>query len=424
MLVQFTFNNYRCFKSETTLSLIASDRIKHSADSVVRYNDYAVLKSAVVYGANASGKTKLFQAFQFMNRMICELAKEKQYDWQTKYTPFELAETKQEDSSSFEVIFIQKGIQYRYGFEINKSEVLAEWLYRQGPSKEIEIFYRDDEGLANYHKTYIKSQIVDTIQTAKMLRKDALFLTILPVWNNPLAINLIDWFISANVLSATSGNGYAHFSMRNLTTPMKEKILMMMRSADISIDDLSIREMNPNDIPDEIKKFMEEKGKGKVIDGVNTSHKTFDENGISHSFRSFSLEADESYGTYRLFALSAPIIDTLENGKVLFIDEIDNGLHSDLLRAIVSLFQDPEVNKKNAQLVINTHDIGLLDDSRLFKYDQIYIAQKDRFGESTITSLLKYNVNLDKKIGELYREGRFGGIPYLTQFMKNVLSSK
>lgn len=423
MLVQFTFNNFRCFRSETTLSLIASDRIKHSDDSVIRFNNYSVLKSSVIYGANASGKTKLFQAFLFMNRMICELAKDNKYDWLSRYTPFELAET-EEESSSFEVIFIQNDIQYRYGFEINKSEILAEWLYRQGKAKEIEIFYRDDEGVSNYHRTYIKSQIVDIIKSAKMLRKDALFLTILPVWNNQLAIKLIDWFFSANVLSSTSGDRLSHYSMTRLATPMKNKILTMMRSADISIDDLNIREMNPKDIPDEIKQMMKDKGEGKIIDGVNANHKTFDENGLSHSFKSFSLETDESYGTYRLFALSAPIIDTLENGKVLFVDEIDNGLHSDLLRAIVSLFQNPEINKKNAQLIINTHDIGLLDDVTLFKSDQIYIAQKDRYGEATLTPLLAFDVSPDKKIGELYREGRFGGVPYLVQFMKNVLSSR
>lgn len=423
MLVQFSFNNFRCFKSETKLSLIASDRIEHSDNSVVRFNDYSVLKSAVVYGANASGKTKLFQAFYFMDRMICELAKDNKYDWQSKYKPFELSEV-EEESSSFEVIFIQNGVQYRYGFEINRTEVLAEWLYRQGKSKETEVFYRDDECDVSYHKTYIKKQIVDTIRIAKMLRKDALFLTILPVWNNPLAKNIIKWFSFANVLSATRGDFMSHYSTSRLATPMKSKILTMMRSADISIDDLSIREMDPNELPIEIKKMIKEKGQGKVIDGVNAKHKTFDDSGLSHSFKSFSLETDESYGTYRLFALSAPIIDTLENGKVLFVDEIDNGLHTDLLHAIVSLFQDPEINKKNAQLIINTHDISLLDDSRLFNYDQIYIAQKDRFGESTLSSLLAFDVKSDQKIGELYREGRFGGVPYLVQFMKDVLFSK
>lgn len=422
MLVQFSFNNFRCFKSDTTLSLIASNRIEHSTNAVVQFSDYSILKSSVIYGANASGKTKLFQAFLFMNRMICQLAKDNKYDWQSRYAPFELAETEQNDSSSFEVIFIQNGVQYRYGFEINKTEILAEWLYRQGKSKESEIFYRDDKGIVNYHKSYIKSQVVDIIKKGNMLRNDALLLTILPVWNNFLAKSLIDWFFSANVLSATRGEGMSHYSTTRLATPMKEKILMMMKSADINIEDLNIREMNFNDIPDEIKKLIKEKGEGKVIDGVNARHKTFDNNGLSHNYKSFSLENDESYGTYRLFALSAPIIDTLENGKVLFVDEIDNGLHSDLLRSIVALFQDSEINRKNAQLIINTHDIGLLDDSDLFKYDQIYIAQKDRFGESTLTSLLSFNVDSTKTIGDLYREGRFGGVPYLVQFMKNVLS--
>lgn len=426
MLVQFNFKNYRCFKSETTLSLVASDKVEHSSNSIVKFEDYSILKTVVVYGANASGKTKLFQAFSFMGRMICGLAKDNKYDWQSNYEPFALDEKVEDKSSSFEVIFIQKGSQYRYGFELNKDEILAEWLYKKGKSKEIEIFYRDDEDFS-YHKTYIKSQLSDTIKSANMLRKDALLLTILPVWNNQLTITIVDWFMSVNVLSATSRSGMAGYSIHCLNDSlMKGKMISMLKSADINIDNLSIREANLDEIPDEIKKMLntDSIGKGKIIDGINTTHRTFDDNGLSHNSKSFSLETDESYGTYRMFALSAPIIDTLENGKVLFIDEIDNGLHSDLLRAIVSLFQDAEINKNNAQLIINTHDLGLLDTPRIFKNDQIYISQKDRFGEASLTSLLSFDVDSDCSISKLYREGKFGGVPYLLEFMKNVLSSK
>lgn len=423
MLIQFNFNNFRCFKAETSLSLLASEEIEHSSAAVKTCENYSVLKSVVVYGANASGKTKLFDAFSFMDSMVCSLARNK-FDWHSKYVPFALDENRKDSSSCFEVVFIQNGIQYRYGFEINESVILAEWLFRQGKNNEISIFYRDDEGVQDYHGTYIKAQIVNTIISANMLRKDALFLTVLPVWNNSLAENIIEWFFSANVLSATSVHGMAGFSIGSLKTPMKEKVVTMLKSADINIEDLSLREANIDELPEEIRKMLKVQENKTIIDGVNTKHRSFDSDGLSHSTKSFSLETDESYGTYRLFALSAPIIDTLENGKVLFIDEIDNGLHSDLLRAIVELFQNEETNKHNAQLILNTHDIGLLDDKDLYLHDQIYICQKNRFGESTLTPLLAYQLETDKTIGQMYREGRFGGVPYLVKFMKNVLSSK
>ena len=180
-------------------------------------------------------------------------------------------------------------------------------------------------------------------------------------------------------------------------------------------------------IPEEIKSLIKSDNgeKTKLIDGVIVRHKTFDKNGLSHGKVSLWLERDESYGTYRMFALSAPIIDTLQEGKILFVDEIDNGLHSDLLSAIVSLFSSPEINKHGAQLIINTHNRDLIKDGfGGFQVDQIWITEKNRFGEATLKSLMNYRVESDRSVGEMFREGRFGGIPYLNHFMDKVLKEK
>ena len=137
------------------------------------------------------------------------------------------------------------------------------------------------------------------------------------------------------------------------------------------------------------------------------------------------LEREESYGTYRMFALSAPVIDTLQNGKVLFVDEIDNGLHSDLLSAIVSLFSSPETNKYGAQLIINTHNRDLINSNLSnFLPDQIWMTEKDRFGEATLKSVMDYKNDSKRPLEDLFREGRFGGVPYLNHFMENVLIEK
>ena len=249
----------------------------------------------------------------------------------------------------------------------------------------------------------------------------------LAVWNDRFANRIIGWFSCCNVLSVTNVSGFSGYSLKKLNTSMKGQILRFMQTADFNIEDMSIHETDTEQIPEEIKNMITSQTgkKAKVIDGVNVIHKTFDRNGLSHGKTSLWLERDESYGTYRMFALSAPIIDTLQGGKVLFVDEIDNGLHSDLLSAIVALFSSPQTNKYGAQLIINTHNRELINDGRgSFMPDQIWITEKDRFGEATLKSLMDYRTDTKRSIGEMFREGRFGGIPYLDHFMEDVLEKK
>lgn len=423
MLIKFTFNNFKCFRGETTLSMVAASYHRHRG-AVTAYSDYDVLNTAVVFGANASGKTKLFQAFKFMTDMVYELAHENKYDWKSRYVPFALAEDMEEDSSSFEVIFIIKDIQYRYGFEINKEKVLAEWLYRK-KKEEVCVLYRDEEELT-YHGTYISSDIANNLKKAKMVRNDTLFLATLAIWNDKFSRKIIGWFANCNVLSASTSR-ITNYSIDQLDTPMKEQILKFMQSADFNIVDMSVSETDIEKIPEEIRSMLKNEtgGKTKVIDGVKVSHKTFDRNGQSHGKASLWLESDESYGTLRIFALSAPIIDTLERGKILFVDEIDNGLHSDLLGAIVALFSSSEINKYGAQLIINTHNRDLIKSNlSYFLPDQIWVTEKDRFGEATLKSIMDYKIDSERPLEELFREGRFGGVPYLNHFMENVLAKK
>lgn len=422
MLVQFKFNDFKCFKDETVLSMVSSKSVFHKDGSCVEKNDRKILTSAVVYGANASGKTKLFQAYYFMERMICNLAYNNKSNWQANYVPFALSEDVDGHESSFEVVFYIKDILFRYGYTVDGKNVLEEWLYRTNQDKEVEIFYRDNEGI-DYNKVYINKGFAEPLIRKKMIRTDTLFLSVLATWNHPLAKIVVKWFFNTNVLTGTSG--MLGFSIDSLDSPIKkEKMLRFIRSADVNIEDMYLNETNINDVPIEIREMILSKSKegdGRFFDGVNTIHKVYDTEGVSHKNIKFSLENDESFGTVKLFSLSAPIIDTLENGKVLWVDEIDNGLHPDLLKALVALFSSP-LNKHNAQLIINTHNIDLISDTKVFERDQVYIVLKNRFGESSLIPVLNFALSEnDKSIGQLYREGRLGGVPYLAKFMQNVI---
>lgn len=420
MLVQFKFNNFRCFKEETILSMIASENEQSLVDNCIQFREYNVLKGAVVYGSNASGKTKLFQAFSFMRRVVTTSARDYQ-EWKNAYVPFLLGEDSGEPSA-FEVVFIHDGVQYRYGFETNGKIILTEWLFRK-LNVDYCILYRDGNHV-EYKRRYIKKIIADNIIIAKMIRPDSLVLSALAVWNEPLCCRLVSWFHFCNVLSASS-NSFAGYSISQLMGNRKEQIVNFMKSADFNILDLEVKETNINEVPEEIRRMMaKENEKGVFVNGISALHKRYDEQGRMLSPIPFSMERDESYGTYRMFALSAPIIDTLENGKVLWVDEIDNGLHYALMRNLVSLFHDPEMNPHHAQLIINTHNIDLIDDKHIYRRDQINITEKNRYGETRLYNLCDINLDEKDSFGQLYREGRLGGTPYLSDFMSNVLKRR
>ena len=121
---------------------------------------------------------------------------------------------------------------------------------------------------------------------------------------------------------------------------------------------------------------------------------------------------EESSGTQRLFALSGPLADVLENGWTLFVDELDASLHPLLVRYLVELFHNPQINPKGAQLIFNTHDTTLMD-CCLFRRDQIWFVEKDRLGCSHLYPLLDYSPRKDEALAKGYLLGRYGAIPFL-----------
>lgn len=420
MLVQFRFNNYKCFKDETVFNVVASNYYREKMENLIQVPQYALLRTAAVYGANASGKTKLFQAFNFMREVVLTSADTQSNNWQKSYAPFLLDTYSADQPSVFEVVFLMDDIQYRYGFELNGERIIAEWLFRKR-SKEIKVLEFDGGPSVYYNEKYINRKIINNLEDAKMFRANSLIISSLSLWNDALSLNILNWFRRNNIISA-SLNTMAPRILTALELPkMKAKMIEFLRSADLGIFDVTPNEISIEDLPDEIKRMLPEDAiNGPIVSGISISHKRYDKQHLPAGYVKLSLEKDESYGTYRFLSLAGPIINALETGSVLWIDEIDNGLHYDLVRALVSLFQDEKINVHNAQLIINTHNISLIDDADLFRRDQIFIVKKNRYGEANLIPVSDFSLRESAKVGKLYREGRFGGVPYLEKLGINI----
>jgi len=425
MLIQFSVRNFRTFKEKATLSLVASNYDKEREDENVSVDtkfNMRIVKSAVIYGANASGKSKFIEALMFMRRFVISSSKESQKGDEIPVEPFKLNAESESAPSEFEVVFIHDGTMYRYGFEVDRKQVVSEWLYHKPKTKEVELFYRDHQQFETHSRNFTKGA---TLIKEGLVRDNALLLSVAAQFNDTVSIALMDWFKSLKTISGLREEGYKGFTMGRTEDPEhKTKILNLLRAADLGIQDIKLEildvEKLPKDMPKELKEIIiketNEENK-KFVSDVLTLHKRFDDSKQFVDYTNFSLD-EESSGTVKFFALTGPILDVIENGYTLVVDELDSKLHPNLVCKIVSLFNSKEFNPKNAQLVFNTHDTNLLS-SGLFRRDQVWFTEKDKYGEAKLYSLADFKSDTVRKsepFEDNYIRGKYGAIPLLDMF--------
>jgi len=425
MLIQFSFKNFKCFKEEVKLSLIASNYDKNTREEenifTVEKFGLKLLRSAVIYGANASGKTKIIEGLRFMRNFILTSSKESQIDEPIDVSPFLLSSETDKNPSTFEIIFIHNNVMYRYGFEADKEKVHSEWLYSKTKTKEIELFYRDFQDF-EIHKT--KFKVSDLISNDR-IRPNSLLLSVAASWNDKLAKKIFYWFRNCNIISGLQEEGYEGYSIGRMqkSKENKAKAIKFLKSADLGIEDLNVKTLDfdnlPKEFPEGLKELIKKEGKDvEFLSDVITYHKRFDSNNLFEDYTEFSMENDESSGTKKYFALSGPILETLENGEILVVDELANKLHPNLACKLSEIFNSKDSNPKNAQLIFNTHDTNLLS-SGIFRRDQIWFTEKNRYGASSLYSLSDFKgVRKEEDYEKNYIKGKYGAIPYLGDFEK------
>ena len=430
MLIQFSVTNYKSFRDKATLSLVASnyDKKVREADNVAAFEDFSfrLLKSAVMYGPNASGKSKFFEAFNFVRHYVRDSATDFTAGDKIPVEPFLLDETSNNEPSEFEVIFLHNGLRYRYGFELTEEKVLSEWLYEKA-TKEIELFYRDEQFITTHPKKFKKGGV---IAKQGFVRDNQLFLSRAVQFNDEISESLYSSLSKLRTLSGLDEKGFQGYTMSLLDkADYKQKILKLLEAADLDIEDIEVEKLDTNNLPTDLPKSLKEFIKKESLDNekvfvsdVLTKRWKYNnkEEKVGHTH--FSMDDMESSGTKKFFALTGPIIDTLENGNTLFVDELDSKLHPNLVEKIVSLFNSKSLNPHNAQLIFNTHNTNLLD-SGLLRRDQIWFVEKDSCGSSELHSLSDFKkIRKNEALESNYLRGKYGAIPYLEFF--NSFNSK
>ena len=431
MLLQFSVKNFKTFKDKATLSLVASNydkKIREDENVVLNEHfDLRVLKSAVIYGANASGKSKFYDALNFTRNFIIDSATDYNAGDKIPVEPFLLNIASENEPSEFEFIFLFNNVRYRYGFELTNQNILAEWLYEKTKVKEIELFYRENQEIETHPKRYKKG---GSIAKQGFVRENQLLISKATQFNDEFSESIYNWFKCLKTLSGLDESRFQGYTMSLLDDKKeKKKILNLLQAADLSIDDLEAEKLDLDHLPDNMPKSLKEiltkesKENNKVIfTDVQTTKRKFDDNGNFVSNAHFSMDENESSGTKKFFALTGPILDVLENGYILIVDELDSKLHPNLVSKIVALFNSKESNPFNAQLIFNSHDTNLLS-SGLFRRDQIWFTEKNKLGEGTLYSLADFKkIRQNEALESNYIRGKYGAVPFLNYF--NKINSK
>ena len=430
MLIEFRVKNFKSFQGESALSMVASSD-KSLVENTIPTKSFGrnkLLRSVVVYGANASGKSSLIEAMTFMRDLVIDSNKYNSDD-KIPRQPFLLNSESHKLPSEFEVTFIHHAIRYQYGFSVDQQRVHEEWLLAYPKGRAQTWCQRTLNTDNNRYEWYFGSKFRGEKKPLKEQTKtNMLFLSKGDNLNNEQLTEVYKWF--AHELKFVQPQRYGQLqdytANRTKEDPsFRARLQRLLQIADLGITDVSVEEKKivVEDLPVHLQFLSSALAGGSQVE-IQMLHETEEGDQVPLSLNV------ESLGTQQFFAMGGPLIDTLLNGYVLCVDELDDSLHPNLIRSLVSMFHNPELNPHQAQLIFNTHDVTLLDCS-LFRRDQIWLVEKNSAGVSHLYSLLDYSPRKDEALAKGYLLGRYGAIPFIREdllleegFISNGKTSK
>lgn len=402
MLIRFSFKNFKSFKNENCLDMEAT-ALKEHEYNVAKVDNGEYLKVSAIYGANASGKTNVLQAFDYMRLKVLidnKIRQEMRIE-EKLVNSFMI----NEKPISVEVEILAKNREiYKYGFEVVKEKVISEWLYKKKINIFYEIFERDNNNVNL--KINNKKSIFSNID------ENSLFLNMYSrMFNdNEDFTNVFNWFTNTNFLDFGNAN-FENFITQIIRPNFlikiledekyKKEMIKFINAFDHGIKDIRI---TPNK-------------REKIQNVQDIKMELIHENGNKDIALPLELE---SSGTVKMINMFDFLMNSLKEGIVLFIDELDAKLHPLLTRYIINLFHNSDTNIGNGQLIYSTHDTVNLN-KETFRRDELWFTEKDKNGISEIYSLADYKINdvkvrNDATYNKDYLSGRYGAIPVLEDF--------
>ena len=416
MLVEFSISNFRSIRDRQVLSFVASADKTHEESNVVK--DVApgverLLKCAVVYGANAAGKSNLLLGLDLLRDMVVESSADAGKSGRAKIKPYKLDHHAREPSF-FEIVFVAESVKYQYGVLVNSTRVVEEWLYAF-PEKRAQLwFYRTfDDDLHEYEWKFGPSLKGPKRVWSNSTKDGALFLSVAGQLKSEQLQPVYDWF-DENLRVLLSGELLPAFSKSMLgDAAFHDRIEDFLKSCDIDFSSLGTREKAVDETRLElVRKMAPKESVDEIIEHLIMSESVevlWGKTSITGESVWFAHD-EESRGTQKLFGFAGPILDTLDSGYVMVVDELNNSMHPLMARRIIGMINDPVMNRSNAQMLVVTHETAMLD-LDLLRRDQIWFVEKNN-SATEVYPLSDFKPRKDASLERGYLQGRYGAVPY------------
>lgn len=390
MLLYFKLGNYASINEPITINFEASSISEHQESNVNYTSKANTLKSILLYGHNASGKSNILAGLVYFRWIVLNSATNMNVSDSFDVEPFLLDTASEQEPSFFEVGFMIDNTKFRYGVQINKKEVVKEWLLESTRKKYYPLFLRINQAVEIDAKRFENSEGLD-----KRTRKNALFLSVCSQWSVDKAEKIVYWFGSILTIHGLDDALYRSQTIEYLKSKDEnERVIELLKKADLGINGVDV--LNNDDHTAVF--FM----------------KSVYSNGKKVKERPFLIDAYESEGTRKLFNLLGIFIGAIKEGRIVIIDEFDARLHTLLTKAVIKLFNSDESNT-SAQLLLACHDTALID-KEILRRDQIYFVEKNHLGETRVNALVEFKARKEEAFERNYLKGKYGGIPIIEGF--------
>ncbi|PKN78760.1 MAG: Abortive infection protein [Candidatus Cloacimonetes bacterium HGW-Cloacimonetes-1] len=415
MIISFSVQNFRSIRDKVTLDFRATSD-KHQEEYFVvdiPKPKMRILKMAMIYGANASGKTSILMALDFLRGLVLKPIQDKNIRLNIPFFALD-----KEKPSEFEVEFYYLGVLYEYKLTLDSYKILYESLHYYPKGRSAEVFIRqlseNNEYAYSWSENLFKKKIKElmelTIQNQTILAKIASIEDYSPLQMAH------DWFrfkLQPILLPNLSLLQYTNQQLINQNSSqetIKSFIIKFLKKADFWISDIKIDEdvMDIEEAPQHIKQSIDKDALGKAVPKIVRY-----DFGFLHNLEegSFTLDmSEESMGTQRFYGFGAILMSLIYSGVTMPIDEIESSLHNDLLFHFIAMFLK---NSKQGQLIFTSHNTALMNEKEIIRRDCIWITDRKADGSTELTSVSDYPVRKEHAIDSLFKKGLIGGKPNL-----------
>ncbi|HET7230393.1 MAG TPA: ATP-binding protein [Longimicrobium sp.] len=405
MLIRFRAENIRSIKTEQELSLVASALTEHEETLVhAPQYDLNLLRSAGIYGPNASGKSSVVEAIAFMQAAVVY----SHVGWKptdgVPLTTFALDPVYAEAPSMFAADLLLDGVRYEYGFVADASRIREEWLYAWPRGRRQEWFTRD----VDQDDEYVFSRLLSGENRAirALTRPNSLFLSAAAQNNHEMLSPVHRWFADQLLVAGDRMRGTlaARVGDRCRDAAYRDSVFELLKAADLGISGLQLVDDDAVSLLSKAADAMFNVFGDGNVGNLRLLHRAGAGPDVALAF------SDESAGTRTLFTLAGTIVEALASGGTLVVDELDRSLHPHLSTQIVRTFNDPAANPRNAQLIFNTHDTNLLD-AGILRRDQVWFTEKGDDGATHLFPLTDFRARKSENLERGYLQGRYGAVP-------------